>query len=54
MRVLSFGPDRVAAYAMHPGTKGKNTWGRGVEAARPIAARAYQLRQRQALVAAFR
>jgi hypothetical protein len=54
MRVLSFGPDQVAAYAMHPGAKGKNTWGRGVEAARPVAARAYQIRHRQALVAAFR
>ena len=54
MRVLSFGPDQVAAYAMHPGAKGKNTWGRGVEAARPVAARTYQVRHRQALVAAFR
>lgn len=53
-KVLSLGPDRVFAYVNHPGAKGKNTWGRGVEVARPLAARAYQLRHRQALVAAFK
>jgi hypothetical protein len=53
-KVLSLGPDRVFAYVNHPGAKGKNTWGRGVEVARPVAARAYQLRHRQALIAAFK
>lgn len=54
MRVLSFGPGQVAAYATHPGSKGKNTWTRGVETARPLATRTYQIRHQQALLTAFK
>lgn len=53
-RVLHFGGKQFAAWAPHPGSKGKNTWPRGVETARPGIAAAYQKAQRDALLGAFR
>lgn len=53
-KVLSFGPGQVAAYVTHPGAPGKNTWSKGVEAARPVAVRVYAQTHEAALKAAFR
>lgn len=44
----------VRAYADHPGTKGKHPWQKGVEAARPAAAKIHHLALGQALTKAFR